>query len=87
MRTLKTAADFSLLQVLARSVGRRIEALEIAASAEFPKGARVIVPAVPTFPPSGAPLPGTVEETGTMLRVLLDNGETWSGAPSLARLA
>ncbi|MEP7215287.1 MAG: hypothetical protein ABI782_03490 [Anaerolineaceae bacterium] len=87
MRTLKTTADFALLQVLARSVGRRIEAAEIAASAEFPEGAHVIVPANPTFPPSGPSLPGNVEVTGTMLRVLLDNGETWNGPPSLARLA
>lgn len=87
MRTLKTTADFSLLQVLARSVGRRIEAAEIAASAEFPEGARVLVPANPTFPPSGPSLAGSVEVTGTMLRVVLDNGETWSGPPSLARLA
>ena len=86
MRTLKTTTDFALLQVLARSVGRRIEAAEIAASAEFPEGARVLVPANPTFPPSGPSLAGSVEGTGTMLRVLLDNGETWSGPPSLARL-
>ncbi|MEP6872222.1 MAG: hypothetical protein ABI939_10290 [Anaerolineaceae bacterium] len=86
MRTLKITADFSLLQVLARTVGRRIEAAEIAASAEFPEGAHVIVPASPTFPPSGPSLGGSVEVTGTMLRVLLDNGETWSGPPSLARL-
>lgn len=87
MKTLRSTNDFALLQVLARSIGRRIEAVEIAASAEFPEGARVVVPAKPTFPPSGAELPGTVEETGTMLRVLLDNGETWSGPPSLAKLA
>ena len=87
MRTLKSASDFALLQVLARSVGRRIEAIEIAASAEFPEGVHVVVPANPTFPPSGAQLSGTVESTGTVLRVLLDNGETWDGPPSLARLA
>ena len=87
MHALKGTSDFSLLQVLARSVGRRIEAIEIAASAEFPQGARVVVPAVAAFPPSGEPLNGTVEDTGTMLRVLLDSGETWSGPPSLARLA
>lgn len=87
MRALRTTNDFALLQVLARSIGRRIEAVEITASAEFPEGARVLVPAKPTFPPSGDQLPGTVEETGTMLRVLLDNGETWSGPPSLARLS
>lgn len=87
LRTLKTTSDFALLQVLARSIGRRIEAVEIAASAEFPEGAHVMVPAHATFPPSGASLQGTVEGTGTMLRVLLDNGETWSGPPSLARLA
>ncbi len=87
MRTVKTTSDFSLLQVLARSIGRRIEALEIAASAEFPEGAHVVVPSNATFPPFGPLLAGTVEVTGTMLRVLLDNGETWSGPPSLARLA
>lgn len=87
MGTLKTTSDFALLQVLARSIGRRIEAVEIAASAEFPEGAHVVVPANPSFPPSGASLAGTVEVTGTMLRVLLDNGETWNGPPSLARLA
>lgn len=87
MRALRTTNDFALLQVLARSIGRRIEAVEITASAEFPEGARVLVPSKPTFPPSGDQLPGTVEETGTMLRVLLDNGETWSGPPSLARLS
>jgi hypothetical protein len=39
--------DFALLQVLARSIGRRIETIEIAASAEFPEGARVNVPEQP----------------------------------------
>lgn len=87
MGTLRSTADFALLQVLARSVGRRIEAVEIAASAEFPEGAHVLVPANATFPPSGQTLGGRVESTGTMLRVLLDNGETWNGPPSLARLA
>lgn len=87
LKTLRTVNDFGLLQVLARSIGRRIEAVEIAASAEFPEGARVTVPAKPSFSPAGELLPGIVEETGTVLKVLLDNGDTWSGPPSLARLA
>ncbi|MBA4181782.1 MAG: hypothetical protein C0506_14425 [Anaerolinea sp.] len=87
MQAVRATSDFALLQVLARSIGRRIEAVEIAASAEFPEGARVTVPANPAFPPSGERLAGTVEVTGTTLRVLLDNGETWSGPPSLARLS
>lgn len=87
LATLRATQDFALLQVLARAIGQRIEAMEITASAEFPEGARVSVPAKATFPPSGAQIDGTVEETGTMLRVRLDNGETWEGPPSLARLA
>ena len=85
--TLKQTNDFGLLQVLARSIGRRIEAIEIASSAEFPEGARVSVPEHPSFPPKGQQRTGTVELTGTQLRVALDNGETWEGPPSLARLA
>ena len=87
LAALRGTQDFALLQVLARAIGQRIEAIEIAASAEFPEGARVAVPAKATFPPSGPQLEGTVEETGTTLRVLLDNGETWAGPPTLARLA
>ncbi len=87
LKALRATDDFALLQVLARGIGQRIESIEIAASAEFPLGARVTVPEKPAFPPSGAELDGTVEETGTILRVLLDNGETWQGPPSLARLA
>lgn len=84
--TVRSVDDFSLLQVLARAVGQRLEAIEIAASAEFPPGARVVVPAQPAFPPEGPFVEGTVEETGLTLQVLLDDGETWEGPPSLARL-
>ncbi|MEX0784935.1 MAG: hypothetical protein WD557_20055 [Dehalococcoidia bacterium] len=87
LSTLSGTQDFALLQVLARSIGQRIETLEIAASAEFPEGVRVRVPEQPRYPRSGRDLEGTVEGTGTLLRVLLDNGETWDGPPSLARLA
>ena len=83
---MRAPNDFALFQVLARSIGQRIETVEIAASAEFPAGARVVVPAKPAYPRSGADVPGSVEDTGTQLRVLLDNGETWEGPPSLARL-
>lgn len=83
LKTLRTVEDFALLQVMARAIGRRIEAIEIAASAEFPEGTRVSVPAAK----GPARLLGEVEETGTMLQVLLDNGETWQGPPSVARLA
>ena len=83
LKTLRATNDFALLQVLARSIGRRIETIEIAASADFPIGARVTVPA---FPRNGAVMPGVVETTGTVLQVRLDNGETWHGPPSLARL-
>lgn len=86
LRTLRTVQDFALLQAITRAVGRRIEALEIAASADFPTGARVIVPAGRSYPRRGDDLAGTVEETGTVLSVLLDNGETWEGPASLARL-
>ncbi len=84
--TLRRTDDFPLLQVLARSIGRRIETIEIAASAEFPIGARVQVPPKPAFPPPERRVGGTVEATGTTLTVLLDTGETWQGPPSLARL-
>jgi len=86
LATLKAVDDFALLQVLARSIGQRLETLEIAASAQFPEGARVRVPARATFPAGPANEPGTVESTGTMLTVLLDNGESWEGPPSLAQL-
>lgn len=86
LKTLRTVNDFPLFQVLTRAIGQRIEAIEIAASADFPEGARVVVPQKPRYPRSGPDLQGTVEETGTQLRVLLDNGDTWSGPPSLARL-
>lgn len=87
LRTVRATSDFALLQVLARSIGQRIEAIEITASAEFPPGARVRVPAQAGYPPRGDDLEGTVEESGTTLKVLLDNGETWQGPASLARLA
>ena len=86
MQSLLKATDFALLQAITRSVGRRIETLEIAASADFPAGVRVTVPERRSYPRSGRDLPGTVEETGTVLTVLLDNGETWEGPASLARL-
>jgi hypothetical protein len=85
--TLRKTDDFALLQVLARAIGRRIEAIEIAASADFPAGARVRVPEQPRYPRRGARVTGVVESTGTSLQVLLDNGETWQGPPSLAELA
>lgn len=85
IHTLRTTNDFPLLQVMARSIGRRIEAIEIVASADFPEGARVVVPASPSYPRSGDEIEGEVEATGTSLQVLLDNGETWGGPPSLAR--
>lgn len=86
LQTLRATSDFALLQVMARSIGRRLEAAEIAASADFPEGTRVRVPEKPGYPPSGAMMHGTVERSGTMLGVLLDNGETWEGPPTLARL-
>ena len=78
--------DFALLQGMARAIGQRIETIEIAASADFPEGVRVNVPLKVTFPPANVRISGTVEITGTNLQVLLDNGETWNGPPSLARL-
>lgn len=86
LKALRGADDFALLQCMARSIGQRVEAIEIAASAEFPPGARVIVPESPSFPPHGSMQPGVVEATGTLLRVLLDGGGAWEGSPSLARL-
>ncbi|MCK9520539.1 MAG: hypothetical protein M0R74_16170 [Dehalococcoidia bacterium] len=87
VRTLRATNEFPLLQVLARSIGQRIETLELTASVEFPEGARVSVPESNTYPPNGTRNEGTVESTGTSLRVRLDNGETWQGPPSLARRA
>jgi hypothetical protein len=87
LKTLRSVNDFALLQVLARTIGQRVEAAEIAASAEFPEGARVRVPEKVTFPPRGRFIEGVVELTGTQLSVRLDNGETWEGPPTLARLA
>ncbi|MGB4861423.1 MAG: hypothetical protein WBO97_03095 [Tepidiformaceae bacterium] len=83
---VRKTQDLALLQAMTRAIGRRIETLEIAASAEFPPGARVTVPEKRNYPRGGKELPGTVEETGTVLTVLLDNGETWQGPSSLARL-
>ncbi|MEX2080961.1 MAG: hypothetical protein WEC33_05045, partial [Dehalococcoidia bacterium] len=40
LATLRATDDFALLQVLTRAIGRRIEALEIVASAEIEPGAR-----------------------------------------------
>ncbi len=78
-QTLAATTDFALLQAIARAIGRRIEALEIVASAEFPVGARVRVPA------SGSvAAPGVVERSGTSLRVRLEGGGDWEGPPSLA---
>ena len=86
LATLRKTQDFALLQAITRSIGRRIETIEIAASADFPVGVRVAVPEKRAYPRGGRELPGTVEETGTVLKVLLDNGETWQGPASLARL-
>lgn len=85
LKTLRQTNDFALLQVMARSIGRRIEAIEIVASAEFPEGARVEVPEKGKYPAGKRRLSGVVESTGTSLQVLLDNGDTWRGPPSLAR--
>jgi len=84
-RALRTTDDFALLQAMARCIGHRIESIEIVASAEFPEGARLVVPLKGTYPAQGPSAGGTVEATGTSLRVRLDNGETWEGPPSLAR--
>lgn len=86
LRTLRTIPDFALLQAITRAIGRRVETLEIAASADFPNGARVIVPSGQSYPRTGPERAGVVEETGTVLSVLLDSGETWEGPASLARL-
>jgi hypothetical protein len=85
VETFRKTDDFALFQVLARAIGRRVEALEIIASVEFPAGARVLVPRKPAYPAGQPELAGTVEQSGTQLSVALDNGETWQGPPSLAR--
>lgn len=87
IRTLEQVRDFSLLQALTRAIGRRIETLEIVASASLPEGARVLVPREPRFPPNPPFVPGTVQQTGTSLTVLLDDGEIWRGPASLAQRA
>jgi|GEM_PF-1173073 len=86
LATLRKTQDFALLQAITRTVGQRIETLEIAASADFPPGARVTVPEEQRYPRGGRELAGTVEESGTVLVVRLDNGDTWEGPASLARL-
>jgi len=85
-RTLQEVTDFSLLQALARAIGQRAEALEIVASAELPAGARVVVPEAAEYGGGQRSIEGTVEASGTALRVRLDNGETWEGPATLARL-
>lgn len=86
IKAVRTTNDFALLQVLARTIGQRVEAAEIAASADFPDGARVSVPVKPSYPPTRERVTGEVESTGTSLTVRLDNGETWEGPATLARL-
>ncbi len=87
VETVRATDDFATLQALARAIGRRIEAIEIAASADFSEGSRVLVPEAMRYPAGEPSQPGTVEVTGTTLDVLLDSGETWRGPASLARLA
>lgn len=84
--TLLATDDFPLLQTLTRAIGRRIEALEIVASAEIEVGGRVRVPSTARYPATGPWSDGTVESTGTVVEVLLDNGETWSGPASLVEV-
>ena len=86
-RLVERTNDFAELQALARAIGQRTETLEIAASAEFPTGARIEVPKHVAFPPPDDWVAGTVTTTGTMLRVELDTGKRWEGPPSLARPA
>jgi hypothetical protein len=85
--TVRGVDDFPMMQALARAIGRRLEAVEIAASADFAEGARVLVPAETRYPAGDATEPGAVRATGTTIEVLLDSGETWRGPASLARLA
>jgi hypothetical protein len=87
LKTVRTLSDFGLLQVVARAIGQRAEAIEIVASAEFPEGARVQVPDAPRYPRSNRLVGGEVEATGMSLTVRLDNGETWQGPASLAQRA
>lgn len=86
LKILRATNDFPLLQVMARSIGRRVEDLETVASAEFGEGPRVTVPVKVAYPPPPGTqtASGVVERTGTWLAVRLDNGETWEGPPSLA---
>lgn len=84
--TLERTTDFAMLQALARAIGRRLEALEIVASASYPVGTRVSVPERVGFPPPARRVSGVVTVTGTNLRVRLDDGATWEGPPSLAAL-
>jgi hypothetical protein len=86
MNTLRATSDFALLQVMSRTIGQRIESAEIAASADFPEGTRVTVPEKGAGASTKKRLEGRVERTGTMLSVLLDNGETWEGPPTIATL-
>ncbi len=83
---LERTRDFAELQALAQAIGRRIEALEIAASADFGVGTRIEVRKRAEFPPRGDWVAGTVTATGTTLRVTLQSGKRWHGSPSLARL-
>ncbi len=85
--TLRRVRDFALLQAMTRAIGRRLETLEIVASASLPEGARVLVPREPRYPPREPYLPGTVTSTGTTIVVQLDSGELWRGPASLARPA
>ena len=85
-KTLLATQEFALLQAITRTIGQRIETLEIAASADFSPGTRVVVPEKRAYPRGGRELSGSVEETGTVLSVRLDNGDTWQGPASLARL-
>ncbi len=87
IRIVHETDDFALLQALARIIGQRIEAIEIAASADFPEGTRVRVPAEVVFPPveDAAMVTGIVRSSGTRLTVQLDDGEKWEGPPSLAK--
>jgi hypothetical protein len=84
--TVRATDDFPMLQALTRAIGRRLEAIEIAASADFVEGSRVAVPPETRYPAGEQVFRGTVRDTGTTLEVLLDNGESWRGPASLARL-
>ncbi len=86
-RLVERTRDFAELQALARAIGRRTEALETAAAADFAAGARIEVAERVAFPPLGEWVAGTVTATGVTLRVQLDSGKRWQGPPSLARRA